>query len=262
LEAYVLDTLDADTQAAVAKHLSECADCRRLADEYVEIASRLPEAVAAVSPVPLPESVKARLFQTIEAPQPSRQSDPRSVRETPTRRRLPLGRIRFQQVGTFVSLVLLIFSLVWIIHLNTALAHEQGLRESLESQTELIFEVVDSDQTTRHFLQATENAPHLPDAAPPYGKVFIRADLPYVISMTGRLPPPPAGQVYNLWLFSEGGTQLAGTMMPDDAGFGTLLYQASENGPLYESAQLVLQDENSSTPSGVPVLMWRPSGEN
>lgn len=257
LEAYALGALDQDTAAAVASHLAECADCRRLADEYVEIANHLPGAVAAASPLRLPESVKARLLRSIEAAQPAPQAEKGWRSEMPSRRRF--SRTRWQQLGSVAILALLIFAFGWIVHLNTALAHEQGLRESLEHQTELIFEVVDSDETTRHFLQSTDDAPLLPNAAPPYGKVFIRADMPYVVSMTGRLPPPPVGKVYNLWLFGDDRSELAGMMMPDDAGFGALIYRASQDGPRYESAQLILQDRGSSTPSGITVLVWDPN---
>jgi hypothetical protein len=230
-----------------------------LADEYIEIVNRLPEAVAAASPLRPPDTVKAHLLQTIEAA--TAQADHKSASKTTGRWRFRPLHARFQRIGSVVILVLLIFAVVWIARLSTALAHEQSLREMLESQTELIFEVVDSDQTTRRFLRPTENAPVIEGAAPPYGKVFTRADLPYVVSMTGRLPLPPAGQGYNLWLFRDGDTELAGTMMPDDAGFGVLVYQASANNPSYESAQLILQGENSDTPTGVPVLIWQLNGE-
>ncbi len=265
VEAYALGTLDAETQMTVEQHLAECADCRLLADEYREIVHRLPEAVAAASPLRPPDSLKTRLMQDVEASEAPAQSvwGGRKPVGKPARNwRLSPVQIRFQQVGAAVILVLLIFSLAWIARLSTALAHEQGLRESIESQTELIFEVVDSDQTTRRFLRPTENAPHLPDAAPPYGKVFTRADLPYVVAMTGRLPQPPEGQAYNLWLFGDERIELAGAVTPDDAGFGSLVYQAADNGPVYESAQLILQAENSDSPSGVPVLIWHLNGEN
>jgi hypothetical protein len=260
LEAYAVGALDTETHAIVEKHLAECADCRALADEYIEIINWLPEALAAASPLRPPDSIKIRLLQRIEESMASAQTNNVPARQGSLSRVRALYR-RFQPIGSAAAIALLILSFAWIIHLNTALAREQGLRENLEHQTELIFEVVDSDQTTRRFLRATDQALSFPDAAPPYGKVFTRADLPYVVSMTGRLPAPPAGQVYNLWLFREGRSELAGSMMPDDAGFGSLLYQASENGPNYDSAQLILQAEDSRTPAGVPVLVWNLNGD-
>jgi hypothetical protein len=264
LELYAVGALGTETQALVEKHLAECADCRKIADEYLEIINRLPEALAVASSLRPLASIKASLMQRIEEEESmsSAQADGLSVQQMP----VSLGRIRsmfwrLQPIGSAAAVVLLILSVVWIIHLNTALAYEQGLRQNLAHQTELIFEVVDSDQTTRHFLRPTENAPRIPDAAPPYGKVFIRADLPYVVSMTGRLPAPPTGQVYNLWLFRQEHSELAGTIMPDEAGFGSLLYQASEDGPHYDSAQLILQAEDSDTPTGVPVLLWNLNSE-
>lgn len=260
LEAYILGALDAETQARVEKHLNECADCHHLADEYAEIVNRLPEAIAAASPLRPPDFVKVRLMQSVETSDKAAHSlpiDQKRGREK-TRSWQPL---RFQQFASVAILLLLIFSFAWIAHLSTALAHEQVLRENLEQQTELIFEVVDSDQTTKRFLRATEDAPIMPGLAPPYGKVFTRADLPYVVAMTGRLPQPPAGQVYNLWLFRDGSAELAGALPPDDAGFSALVVEASENGPVYEAAQLILQNTGSDTPSGTPVLIWHLEGE-
>lgn len=261
LEDYVLGALDAETQAMVEKHLATCTDCRRLADEYAEMLNRLPEAVAAASPLRPPASMKIRLMQAIaESPRPV----PTPVENKTGRWQAFLirPRIRFQQVGSVIVLLLLIFSFVWIARLNTVLAHEQNLRESLEHQTELIFEVVDSDQTTRRFLRPTEHAPIIEGAAPPYGKVFTRADMPYVVAMTGRLPQPPAGQVYNLWLSSDGRSELGGTLLPDEMGFGSLVFQVEENGPVYESAQLILQNASSAAPAGTLVLSWQLNGEN
>ena len=54
LEAYVVGALDAAEQAGVERHLQDCHDCQRLVNEYAELASKLPQALAAATELPLP----------------------------------------------------------------------------------------------------------------------------------------------------------------------------------------------------------------
>jgi anti-sigma factor RsiW len=67
LEAYVLGALEAAEQARVERHLQDCPDCQRLVNEYTEVASKLPQALAAATELPLPSEIKTRLLQTLAA---------------------------------------------------------------------------------------------------------------------------------------------------------------------------------------------------
>ena len=77
--------------------------------------------------------------------------------------------------------------------------------------------------------------------------------------LAARLPQPPAGQAYHLWLTSQGQTYLGGVLAVNAQGFGLLVFDADHDGPVYEAAQLTLQPEGSTAPSGSPVLTWQPS---
>lgn len=254
LEAYALGALEVDEQQAVEEHLVGCPECSQLAAEYSDVVNRLPQALAAASPLTVPPDLKARVLQAVETPEPvTQRATPRPDTQRGIRRRW----FNPSRLGS-VAVLLLIVALVWIMRLSTALAQEQDLRARLVDETELIFEVVDSDRTTRYFLRPSpEYAEQAKPALPPYGKVFIRADLQHVVAMTGRMLPAPSGKVYNLWLFKDDtNTVLAGKVMIDSEGFGSLIYDAPQNGPVYESAQVILQDEGSSSPDGVTVLGW------
>jgi hypothetical protein len=125
----------------------------------------------------------------------------------------------------------------------------------LEHQTELIFEVVDSDRTERAFLRSTGQVEA--ETLPPYGKVFVRSDMPFVVAMTGRLPQPPANHVYNLWLYRNGEAEYVGQLTVDDMGFSSLVYTAGQIGLNYERAEVILQSSDSASPtSGTLVLNW------
>lgn len=261
LEAYVLGALEGDEERTVEQHLSECAECRKLADEYASIAAMLPQALAKSSPLQPSPALKARLLERIEAQQtltPGRSLSRRGVWLRTSPRRWA-GSRRAWEFSSLAAMVLLVLLLAWVVGLNRALAHEQGLRARLMQQTELIFEVVDSDQSTRLFLRPSKEAPLLSEGAlPPYGKLFTRADMPYVVAMTGRLAAPPPGKDYRLWLIGPERTELAGVMNVDANGFGSLVYQADRDGPVFESARLILQDADRADLSGTVVLAWMP----
>jgi len=262
LEAYALDALDPEERATVEAHLAGCDDCRALAEEYAELVAVLPGAVALASPLQPPAASKQRLLAAVGA-----SSDNVANRENPVpasimsmnrhpqpRRAIPWRRLR--TLSAVAALILLILAMLWIAQLQVALAEERELREDLEQQTELIFEVVDSEHTSRVVLLPPDYDP-VQDAEPAYGKVFVRSDLSYIVAMTGRMPEAPTGKAYHLWLFGEAGPELAGTMTVNEEGFGSLVYDTGRIGPSYATAQIILQEEGSRAPDGTPILVTR-----
>jgi hypothetical protein len=137
-----------------------------------------------------------------------------------------------------------------------ALAQERALRSEfadLVDQQEIVLEVIDSSKTTKAFLRATASDSNS------YGKLFTRSDMSDVVAMAGRLPVPPAGQAYHLWVTEEGRTYLAGIMKVNDKGFGLLVFTVDQLGPVYEAAQLILQPIGSTSPNGIPIIAWQAS---
>jgi hypothetical protein len=243
LEAYVLGAVDPTERTQVELHLQTCADCQRLVSEYAEVASKLPQALAMASGLPLPPEIKTRILQTLV--------DERSF----TRKHSIPFRWRPRLI-TWGLAILLAFSLAWGFRLNVALAQERSLRiefADLVGQQEIVLEVIDSSKTTKAFLRATAS-----DSSS-YGKLFTRSDLPDVVAMAGRLPVPHAGQAYHLWVTKDGKTYLAGNMKVDEKGFGLLVFTADQPGPVYEAAQLILQPIGSNSPTGTPIISWEAS---
>jgi anti-sigma factor RsiW len=268
LEAYVLDALEPEERKQVEQHLAVCTECQRLLDEYNEVVASLPEVLAAVTPQQLPQGAKNRLLQKLEAASLSSSADgdeSRGSQPELTQPSAPVAprqksrygslwmRRRGLQLATIVFGLLLILSIAWSIRLNVALARERALRAEvadLVGQQELVLEVVDSAQTERAVLLPPGSRS---DA---YGKVFTRSDMPHVVAMAARLPQPPTGQAYHLWLTRDDQTKLSGVMTVGDDGFGLLILEAEQDGPVYDSAQLTLQPLGSTEPSGEPVLVW------
>jgi hypothetical protein len=243
LEAYVLGTLDPTERTQVELHLQTCADCQRLVREYAEVASKLPQALASVSRLSLPSGIKTRLLQTLADKAAAARRRPFPIRWRP-------------RLVTLSLAILLAVSLAWGFQLNVALAQERALRSefaNLLDQREIVLEVIDSSKTTKAFLRATA------DDSNSYGKLFTRSDLPDVVAMAGRLPIPPAGQAYHLWVTKDGQTYLVGVMKVNEKGFGLLVFTADQPGPVYESVQLILQPIGSMSPSGIPIIAWEAS---
>lgn len=268
LEEYTLGLLSEDEQQRVTEHLSECGDCQRLALEYAELTNRLPAALAVASGLRPPPEMRERLIQTVRAD--AMQSQPQVDSGSSTRddaagssdehgkgpRSLRSLWWNRRSLGLVAMVAMLVVSVGWSLHLNQALSHEQALRAEyadLVGQQEIVFEIVDSDETNRVVLRPPASDPE----SPSYGKLFTRPDFPDVVVMAGRLPDPPEGQAYHLWVAKDDGTaEFAGVMTVNAEGFGLLIFEADENGPVYDSVQLTLQEEETPEPAGSPVLTW------
>jgi hypothetical protein len=273
LEEYVLGVLDRETQLSIAQHLSGCDACRRLLDESADALATLPTALAAVSPHALPDKVKTRLLATVtsgSAPSTGLlQSEERpAARRLAPRPVVPAGgqptmrpttarnaNLRSLRLALIAASLLLVLAIAWSIRLNVVLARERALRaeymDLVGQQQELVLEVVDSSDTTRRVLR-----PPAGDSRA-YGKLFTRTGLTHVVAMAARLPPPPPGQAYHLWLTSGGQTELAGVLAVNSAGFGLLIHEAQTDQPTYAAAEVTLQPAGSTTLGGESILIWR-----
>lgn len=269
LEEYALGLLTPEQQQQVAAHLAGCLDCRAIAQEYADQLATLPEALAAVSPHQLPTALKARLLQRLETGAANGLDNsllrPLLPDSTPIKPTLPpavacpapdlhLG-IRRLRWALAVATILLVFTLAWSICWNVALARERALRtefvELVGHQHELVLEIVDSGKTTRRVLRSTSEGSNA------YGKVFTHSDMAYVVAMAARLPQPPPGQAYHLWLVQGEATELAGMMKINQEGFALVIYEADQHDPSYDRAYVTLQPQGSATPEGAPVIAWQ-----
>jgi anti-sigma-K factor RskA len=242
LEAYALGALDEDERLRVEAHLETCPACRALAGELAETAHSLPLALGAASPLRPPAALKGRVLQAVGTPAVPR----------PTRR----GRWWRPRIAIALgALAVVVGFAAWTAHLSAALSDERSARERLAvlvGRQEVVLEVVDSRKTSRAVLSPPEGTP-----SRAYGKVFTRSDLRAVVAMAGRLPKPPAGQEYRLWLESGGSLRAVGTMSVNQMGFALLVLQAPRRGPVYEEALVILQRAGSVRPVGRTVLVWR-----
>jgi hypothetical protein len=242
LAAYALGALDESERVAVEAHLEDCAGCRARAAALEEAANRLPLALSAASPLAPPASLEDRLMRRIVGEREPRPARPRAVRWLRPRLALPVA----------AALVVAAFG-AWNLHLSSALSEERSLRERLEQligHQETVLDVVDSERTVRRVLLPSRPAP-----SGPYGKLFTRTDQPEVVAMIARLPRPPQGRTYQLWLRRGGRERRAGTLDVNAQGFGLIVFRGPGPGPDYEEARVTLQPPGAARP-GAPVLAW------
>jgi hypothetical protein len=199
---------------------------------------------------PPPHELEDRLLAAIQAgtkavvPEPQ----PRAPR-----RRAGVAR----RAAVLAGAVLLVLALASTAALSVALDHERQLKDrfaGLLDQRELVLEVVDGRETERAFLRSQD------ERLTAYGKLFTNPEHREAVVLTGRMPKPPAGRQYDLWVTSGGRTRRAGTLKVNEKGFGLLVFTAPQPGPPYDSARVVLERAGSRAPSGTTILAWTREG--
>jgi hypothetical protein len=255
LEGYALGTLDEGERAAMEAHVGACPSCRRELAELAEAAHALPAALAAASPLELPDELERRVLDRIEqertADRPA--AVDRADRARSRHRAAPLRWRPGLALGA-IALVLAAALGVWNTQLSSALSDERSQRKQLAKlvgRQELVLEVVDSEHTIRRVL-----LPAARRRSSAYGKLFTRPDLPQAVAMAGRLRQPPQGRTYQLWLTRGRQVRRAGTLQVNADGFGLLVLRAPRPGPAYREARVTLQPPEARRP-GTPVLIWR-----
>lgn len=261
LEAYVLDALDAEERAAVEAHLPTCPECQSLVQDYLETAHALSLALATAAPLEPPAALKDRVLKSVKDRQTDAPRLPYSPTPLPPSAPAPPPArpvwTRWRTWGLAAAVILLLALLGISAQLSIALAQERALRAefaNLVDQQEVVLEVIDSPKVVRRLLRTP--AP-TGNPLPPYGKVYTHPDFKHVVAMSARMPQPPAGQAYHLWLTLDGKQTLAGVMGVNDQGFALLVFDADRNGAAYESAVITLQPLGSTTPQALPFLVWQ-----
>jgi ABC-type multidrug transport system fused ATPase/permease subunit len=153
-------------------------------------------------------------------------------------------------LASIVATAIVVASIAWGIAAQQALAQERSLLAQLQdaaAKDEVVFDIVDARNVNKTTLRsANDDSP-----TAPYGKVFTRPDMPYVVAMAGRLPPAPNGQEYHLYLDD----QRIGTIAPNDGGFGYFVFRAASVGIAYQRATLLLESPQAASATGTVILV-------
>lgn len=261
VEAYAAGALDAAEGARFQRHLAACRRCQADAAAYAAVLAGLPQALAAAAPTSPPTGLRERILRTalvgtppIPAPAPRIHPGTR----WPVPAWLGPDRSGAPLAATVAVALAVALAAGWGVQQGVALARERAqLRAeyaALIGQQEIVLEVVDGRNTVRRLLGPPDGG----GPVAPYGKLFTRPDLPHVVAMAGRLPPPSPGLAYHLWVAQPeygGQARLAG-VLTFNQGFGLLVFDAEGPGPAYDAAWITVQAPGSGPPTGPTILRW------
>jgi hypothetical protein len=292
-EAYAAGALDAVERTRFEAHLRRCPACRRALAEDERLLAAMSHALATASPRRPPPDLRPRILAAAKAEPAAAKAEPAAAKAEPAAARLagsasagapprssverippspqprrprtwllPKGWWRPRAGVALAAITLVALVGGWTVQFGVALARERALRAEYAAmlnqqvtQQEMVLEVVDHRLTVRRQLAPPPGSPAYAPGTAPYGKLYTRPDLREVVAMAARLPQPPAGQAYHLWLKEGAQSRLGGTLAFNQ-GFGILVFEADRQGPVYDAAWITLQPPGTTTPAAT-LLIWQ-----
>jgi anti-sigma-K factor RskA len=220
--AYALDALDDVERAGFERHLRSCETCATEVAEFREAAAGLADRVA----LPPPEQLRGRVLTEISR---TRQLSPRE----PAVRRRPSAR---RTIATAAAAVLVAVSaglggVAWQAHRAAHTAQVEATR---------IARVM--TDPNRVDVVGTPSVGGTAAVAAAGGSAVLAMD---------RLPAPPSGKEYQVWLIDRAGVRSAGMLKLTD-GTGQALVSGVTSGA--SVAVSVEPDGGSRQPTSTPVL--------
>jgi anti-sigma-K factor RskA len=254
LEAWAIGALPATEARDVEAHLSQCADCRVEAAALSEAAAGVAATAPSASPSPL---VRERLMQTIGATAAPAVGDRRASSWV-------------SRAGWLAAAAALILSalLTWdglrlrdrIAELSTQLATTRALLSASESRMASLERAADR----RASAMAVVNSPDVaridlagqPDAPDASARAFWSRSKGMVFSAS-KLPPPPAGKTYQVWVLTSDPAPLsAGLIEPDATGSVEVVFSTPSDIPQPVAVAVTLEPAGGvPSPTGAKYLV-------
>ncbi|MCP2322287.1 anti-sigma-K factor RskA [Hamadaea flava] len=204
--AYALDALDDAERTAFSRHLDECEPCRTEVAGFHEVAANLGEPYEAP-----PASMRADVLTAIkQTPQLPRQ------RQAPIVVRIPplksAERWRRAALAIAATAVLAVGGLYAV--LNHQLSAQQNQVQTLKSERDRIYAVMNARDVVM-------KGADMPDG----GRIAaaVSASEHGGVAMLAGLRQPPAGQTYQMWVFTNG-TPTSAAILPVGIEGGTLAF--------------------------------------
>jgi anti-sigma-K factor RskA len=209
LGLHALGALDAGDSAALEAHLADCPGCRQELADLRESAAELARGARPVLPSP---EVTRRILDAAHA-EPRRRSPRAAEPVRPVRPvALPPRRWRVLPIAASIAAGAVLAGLV-VSHL-TLLRRLDRAATMLARGREFVEFIASPDVVT---------VPLVAGKAVPGARALVAYDhrSARVVLLAFNLPPPPAGEIYQLWGISDG-VRPAGVFSPDVRG-GTLV---------------------------------------
>ncbi len=240
IASYALGALETDEMTLVQEHLVDCGFCANLAREASEVAHYLPYAARYR---PAPEGSLERMMGAIRdigpSPLPSPSGRGSSVQPSPIRRGSFLEWLRRPVFAPVAAATVLVLGLAgWNMSLMGELSAERrqmsALQNRLAQQTHLLMMVTSGSAVTRP-LEGTALAPSAQI------RLIMDDSSNSAMLMARRLPPLPAGRMYQVWLGRQGARMPAATLPVDEQGDGECTLQLDASVHSYDSAWITVE---------------------
>jgi anti-sigma-K factor RskA len=226
--AYALDALDDDERARFEEHLAVCPECRAEVASFRETSALLAEAEAEEPPPSLRDTVLAGISQVRPLPpETGGRPDEPAARSRPGRRRgLPT-----LLVAAAAVVLLAVGVLAW---------HPWSDRTT--SLADQILQAPDAVKVTEQ----------LPGGA---GELTLvrSASLKRAVMIGDRVPEPPSGKTYQLWLQQPGQGMVSAGLMPDSHEPTVL---AGDAATAKAAAITVEPETGSAQPTTTPIVVF------
>lgn len=249
IEAYALNALDPDEQAAVEEHIAVCASCKQLARSSQDVVNML---ALAVPPTQPPLRCKRRVMERIEREQFLTRPTPRRSQRRPW-------------TSSWVTAAAVALALVmsgWSFNLQRQLMAAQNEIGQMRAQmVQQETQVTQMQQTLTQYISASRV---LADAEPictmknpeiqAVARCYARPGYNNAVMTVDGLPDPEPGKVYQLWL-AHGNTQEPLNVFVPHNGTYSLEFSAPETFDRYTEIMVTVEDEGGATdPSDEVVL--------
>lgn len=188
LGAYALDALAAEEHAELEAHLEQCASCRQEAEVLRAVADHLPSATPQLAP---PQELRARILAQVEAEAELMRAAGASADRVPARRWTRAGALLFRPFGAAVAAGVLAVVAVVAFLAGGAARHPQPAPA----------------RTVAAHVQRS--------VAPQASASLVMRQGGGATLVVSRLPEPPHGRIYEVWLVRRG----RGAPAPTDALF-------------------------------------------
>ena len=227
--AYAVDALDDIERASFERHLAGCAECRAEVASLREASALLAETTDTEPPAALRARVLADITKV--RPLPPEIPDARPVR---SRRGHGRG-----------ARLLAAAAAVAVLGGGAAVVWQQPWQDGTSqapSATEVVLSAPDARSTSLDFPGGASATVTHSDSL---GKAVI---------VTEKMPPPPAGKVYQLWLDQPGEGMVSAGLMPVKADQEVLL---SGDAASATGAGITVEPEGGSTsPTSAPIALF------
>jgi anti-sigma-K factor RskA len=240
LALYALDSLSGNERDALARHLQECAACRRELERLRGDAALL--ALTAAGPRP-PARAKERLMDAIA----------KESRRVPERQRAPWWAVWGWLASAAMVIVVAVVwsensrlksSVAQLVSLNAQQTHE------LENQRRVADTLTARDAMRVTVLPVGMKAP------PPEGKAIYSRERRGLIFMASNLHPLPEKKAYELWLIPTQGTPIpAGVFKPDANGSAVVVNPTLPAGVEAKAFAITIEPERGSSTPTMPIVM-------